>query len=428
MTGEQSFALRASLGALCGLATITAWPLAEKLRLSATTFSRLFLAFFALSRLGLFTIAMLILRINPRGDITLYMTEADHAPGHLVYRDFLTNHSPLDPYLLHTLLSLHHSPLTLILFSILCDVAAMGVWMQAAPHFLNPIPLRRAALLVLCNPTSLLTVAIDGQLNSLVALLLALAVYSIATRPTSRLANATTGALIALSAATVRFTTLIYAPGFLFASRRKLAALLTFLIVLIGIYAAFALAGADITTPLRLEGPHKTASNLIFLLELATGRDLHLRLPIALLALSWFAVITILFVSMKAASSNQKHTLHILTLSLIAELLCIQIFSKNAWDRYLVMTMFSLCTLAAELPFRALIAFALWTITAALEPSYWATLAHSQPSLELHLLLIAREPKALTLLSLELLYVGGSILLLIACLRRILTLRSTAAR
>jgi len=462
MTGEHSFALRALIGSLCGAASIATWTLAPKtlapplapsvtatvapnpsldpaqrFTLSPQRFSQLFLAAFALSRLVLYTIALLLLRIPPHGDVTLYMAEAAHAPGHLVYRDFLTNHAPLSPYLLNALLHLHHSPLTLILCAILFDIAAMFVWMKAAPHFLDPLTLRRAALLVLCNPSSLVTEAIDGQMNSLVALLLALAVYFLVTRR-----DTLSGISVALAAATVRFTTLIYAPGFLFASRRKLPALLGFLSVLLLIYGGFALAGADITTPLRLEGPHKTASNLIFLTEFATGHDLNLRLPILLLALSWLAVVTLVFFCMKSASASQqtdlhamqqrvhqagpetnRRLLHILTLSLIAELLCIQIFSKNAWDRYLVMTMFPLCTLAAELTFTWTCAFALWTIAAVTEPSLWATLAHSLPAVTLHPLLLAGDPISCALLLVETLYVTGSILLLFACIRRMLQLR-----
>ncbi len=423
MTGEQSIALRGAIGALGGACSIASWKLAPRLRLSSRDFSRLFLGAFALSRLGLFTLAMLILHLTPRGDITLYMEEAAPAlAGKLVYRDFITPHAPLDPYLLSSMLRLHHSPLTIIVFGILFDILAMWIWMKAARYFLPTLTLRRAALLVLFNPTSLLTEGIDGQMNSFIALFLALGVYFLVVKR-----DEVAGICVAIPTAVIKFLSLIYAPGYLFASRRKLSATLGFVLLLVVVYGGFALAGANIAVPLHAEGDHRTASNLIFLIGMVTGHPLGLRAPDLLLALSWFSMVGLTFISMRACDPKQpegrRRILTMLTLSLIAELLCVQIFSKNTWDRYLVMAMFPLCTLVARMSFGEIVAFGIWAMDAVVEPSYWATVLNSGPAERIHPYLVAREPHVLFMLLLEVVYVSGSIYLFAVCVRQLLRLR-----
>ena len=99
---------------------------------------------YAASRLGLYSLALLILHLAPRGDIYIYMDEAKQAlADKLVYRDFITPHAPLDPYLLSSMLRLPQlSPLTIIFFAVLFDIATMFVWLKAAelfqPHNASP--------------------------------------------------------------------------------------------------------------------------------------------------------------------------------------------------------------------------------------------------------------------------------------------------
>ena len=145
---------------------------------------------------------------------------------------------------------------------------------------------------------------------------------------------------------------------------------------LLAVYLPFALAGADLRVPLQVEGAHETAANLVYLVEFITGHSLGLRLPDLLLALSWFSVVGLLFVCMRnpagSPAEGRRRTLLMLTVSLFAELLCIQVFSKNTWDRYLVMTMFPLCIIAAELSFAEILGYAVWVFAVCFEPSYWA--------------------------------------------------------
>ncbi len=423
MTVLQTAQLRGAVGVSMALASVIAWKLAPRLRLAAPRFFQLALTVFAASRLATFFLAFGLLHLVPRGDITLYMEEATPAlAGKLIYRDFITPHAPLDPYLLSSMLRLHHSPLTIMLFGVLFDICALYLWMKAAPHFLSALTFRRTVLLMIFNPTSLLTEAIDGQMNSFIALFLALGVYLLI-----RHRNFLSGAAVAVPAAVIKFLTLIYAPGFLFAvpsTRKKALATLGFVGLLLAVYVPFALAGANLAVPLSAEGAHVTSSNLVYLFEMITGRSLGLRLPDLILALSWFAVVAVTFLAMRrfasTAAPDRRRTFYLLTLSLIAELLCIQVFSKNTWDRYLVMAMFPLCLVAAEFTFAELLAYAIWMAASVFEPSYWSAILLFTPADLAHRALLAHNPQFFKLLLLELIVVLGNLYLLATCLRRLL--------
>jgi hypothetical protein len=389
--------------------------MAPRIHTSEASFRRTFLALFTLSRLGLFALAFLILHLDPRGDIERYMQEAAPAlAGKLVYRDFITMHAPLHPYMLAGMLHPWRSALSVILFSCIFDILGFSVWLTAGSQFLPELTLRRAALLVLFNPTSLLSVAIDGQMNSLIALMLALGVLALC-----RSRNALSGFWVGLSVGTVKFLTLIFVPGYFFVTRRKFAWVGGFVAIILAIYVPFGLAGANLLTPLSVEGDHETDTNFFFLFQMVTGVHLSLRLQDTILALSWICVVLFTARALRRQPATTKRSLHILSLSLIAELMCIMIFSKNCWDRYLVMTMFPLTLMAAELSFVELSAYALWTFTSAFVPSYYASLAGFRPAIAEHALLLRGDHIEIGLVIVELLEVIGSCLVMIFTLRAI---------
>jgi hypothetical protein len=166
MTSTQTLIGRVLVGTVLGTASVIAWRIAPRIHSSEAAFRRTFLAVFTFSRLGLFVLAFFILHLEPRGDVTMYMQEVGPAlAGKLVYRDFITMHAPLHPYMLAGMLYEWRNPLSIILFSSIFDIVGVWVWLKAGRQFLPELTLRRAALLMLFNPTSLLSVAIDGQMT-----------------------------------------------------------------------------------------------------------------------------------------------------------------------------------------------------------------------------------------------------------------------
>jgi hypothetical protein len=97
--------------------------------------------------------------------------------------------------------------------------------------------------------------------------------------------------------------------------------------------------------------------------------------------------------------------------------MCIMIFSKNCWDRYLIMTMFPLTLMAAELSFAELSAYAFWTFTSVFVPSYYATLTGVRSAIEEHSLALSGDHIAIGLVIVELLEVIGSCLVMMFTLR-----------
>jgi Gpi18-like mannosyltransferase len=318
MTSTQTLIGRVLVGTVFGTASVIAWRMAPCIHTSEASFRRTFLALFTVSRLGLFALAFLILHLDPRGDIHMYMVEAAPAlAGKLVYRDFVTMHAPLHPYMLVGMLHAWRNPLSIILFSCVFDILGVWVWLTAGEQFLPELTLRRAALLMLFNPTSLLSVAIDGQMNSLIALLLALGVLALC-----RSRDALSGFWVGLSVGIVKFLTLIYGPGYFFVSRRKFAWVAGFLAIILAIYVPFGLAGANLLAPLNVEGGHVTDTNLFFLFQLVTGIRLSPRLQDTVLALSWVCVVLFTAWALRRQPANIKRSMYILSLSASSPNLC----------------------------------------------------------------------------------------------------------
>jgi hypothetical protein len=421
MTSTQTLIGRVLVGAVLSTASVIAWRIAPRIHSSEAKFRNTFLALFTFSRLGLFVLAFFILHLEPRGDVSMYMQEMGPAlAGKLVYRDFITMHAPLHPYMLVGMFYAWSNPLCIILFSCIFEIVGVWVWLDAGRQFLPDLTLRRAALLMFFNPTSLLSVAIDGQMNSLIAMTLAFGVLALL-----RWRNALSGFWVGLSVGTVKFLTLIFAPGYFFVSRRKFAWVAGFAGIILAIYVPFGLAGANLLGPLSVERDHETDMNLCFLFQFLTGIRLSPRLQDTILALSWICVVLFIAWALRRQPANTKRSMQILSLSLIAELMCIMIFSKNCWDRYLVMTMFPLTLMAAELSFAELCAYAFWTFTSVFVPSYFATLGGPRPPIAEHALLLVGDHVIVGLAVVEFLEVVGSCLVMVFTIRAIYRLSTS---
>jgi hypothetical protein len=314
MTGAQSLELRGLVGVVCSALSAAAWVVAPRIRTGRARFRRLTVAAFALSRIGLFAAAFWVFHLQPRGDIELYMQEAAPAyAGRLVYRDFATPHAPFSPYMFAAMLHLRYDPRVIILFASLFDLAAFALWMRYSGRVNDVLTERRAALLMLLNPVSLLTVAIDGQMNSLIALGLAWSAVAV-----MKQRDTIAGFAAAVPGVLVKFLSWVFAPSLFAASRRKIAWSAGFLALTIAVYGAFAAHGANILAPLGAEGAHKTTSNLTFLAEFLTGIDLGNRLPDLMLALIWIAVVALTFWAMHGCEGDETARRKIVLVSLIA--------------------------------------------------------------------------------------------------------------
>src|ERR1700686_3147052 len=176
MTGTQTLLARIALGTIAAVASAALTSSSRLLGLPRERFDRATVAAFAVIRLSFFFVLFVWLGAPPRGDVpAYYFQQAQFILRRQVpYRDFLSSYAPLHPYLDAALLLLWHTPLSLMLFAVLAELLILPVWFQVGRTFLSESEVRIAALLYLASPISLQFVAVDGQDNVVIALLLAL--------------------------------------------------------------------------------------------------------------------------------------------------------------------------------------------------------------------------------------------------------------
>jgi hypothetical protein len=419
MTDAQSFLARAALGVAAAGAGLVAVSVARFRRGPAGSFDRGAQAALILSRSALFVLVFLVLRIGPRGDVyKYYFFEASAAlRGGLPYRDFASSYAPLHPYLDAAALLVWHSPLALILLSVVAEWLLLPVWLRLVRQGFDEDHVRTAVLLYLASPLSLVFVTIDGQDNILVSVLLAVtALLLLRRRPL--LAGAGLGGSVAL----VKFLPLLYAPVFLLAAPRRLRGLLGFCGAVAVGYVPFALLHLPLLYPLLYENSDRTASCLPFLAETIFNLPPQPRLENALL-LGGLAVVLAVFVrSLRGAT--QAVRLRLLVFAPLALTLTLLLLSKKSWPNYLMLTLFPLCLLlrrgaSAWLWRLRLAAFSAFSVVCLLAHSYWAGHFHEYPPAVIRLKLQEGEQGTVLLLVLQVALMAGYVWLLAETLRQV---------
>jgi hypothetical protein len=381
---------------------------------SRRRFDRLLSASFAGSRLVIFGLVFLVLRIAPRGDVPAYYFEQAQwvSRGLLPYRDFLSSYAPLHPYLDAGLISLWHTPLAIMLFSVLAELVLLPLWMRAGREFLPERDLRMAALLYLASPVSLQFVAIDGQDNVAIAVLIALGLL-LTLR--SRVAGA--GAALGASVAAIKFLPLLYAPAFFASVPKRWRLLLGAGAVCAMVYGGFALMHAPILQPLAAEG------DLPYVIETIFGVMLPARLTDGCLLLVLLAVFAA--VARAAYRAEIGARMRALTFGMAAATLALLLLSKKSWPPYLMLALFPVCLLVRGEPAsRArngmrVAGFAVFSVIAVVEHSYWSSIFAQFSSAEFHQALSSGRLDVWVLLAVELLLIGGYCWLLYEAMRRL---------
>jgi hypothetical protein len=427
MTGQQTLFFRVALGLAAGVVSVLLVSLPRLQTISNRRFDRLLFTSFAGSRLGIFGLVFLALRIAPRGDVqAYYMQQAEWVlRGLLPYRDFVSSYAPLHPYLDAGLISLWHTPLAIMLFSVLAELLLLPLWMRAGREFLPEGNLRGAALLYLASPISLQFVTIDGQDNVVIAVLIAFALLLVL-----RSHVAAAGAALGASVSAFKFLPLLYAPVFLAAVPRRWRLLLGAVLVCGAAYGGFALLHAPILTPLSAEGGLRTAGNLPYVIETIFGVTLPARLTDGCLLLVLLGIFAA--AGRAAYRAEMDVRMRALTSGMAAATLALLVLSKKSWPPYLVLALFPVCLLAREESGSRLrnglrvAGFALFSLIAVAEHSYWSSIFAQFSSAEFHARLSSGHAGVRVLVAVELLLVAGYLGLLWEAMRRLLFRKSVA--
>ena len=420
MTGQQTLFARIALGLAGGLVSLglALWP---RLRsISKSQFDRATLAAFAISRLGLFALIFVVLHVAPRGDVLgYYFPQAEQVLAHLVpYRDFVSSYAPLHPFLDGVAISMWHTPMAIILISVLAESLLIPLWMMAGREFLPEGGLRVAALLYLASPISLQFVTIDGQDNVVIAVLISLAMLLILR---SRVVVA--GAVFGASVAAIKFLPLLYAPAFFVAVPKRWRLVLGGVLVCGVVYGGFALLQAPILQPLVEEGDLRSAGDLPYVLEAVLGLTLPARLTDGCLLLVLAGICA--GVGQTAYRASLPARMRALTFGLAGATLALLVLSKKSWPPYLMMALFPVCLLIWD-DFGSRLrnalrvtGFALFSLFALTEHSYWASTFAQFSSAEFHAGLVSGRTETWLLLGVEISLVAGYLWLLAEAVRQI---------
>lgn len=409
MTGEQTIYARAGIGVVCAAASLISLNIDRFRRGSSRAFDRLSTFTLVFSRITIFAFVFLVLRIPPRGDIPAYYfpqaLKALH--GAIPYRDMLTSYAPLHPYLDAAAIFLWRSPLSIILLAICVEAFLLPVWLRTSRFAFSEQHVRTAALLYVTSPISILFVAIDGQDNVIIAILLALA-----TLACYRRRDIISGALLGLGIVLVKFLPLIFAPVFMLIARRRFRWIAGFTAALLLGYGGLVLLHASILYPFVSEARTRTASNLPYLLESLAGIGPHPRLEDALLLFSFLGIFAL--IACAAPRLQAGSYLRVLIFGPAAITLALLLFSRKSWPPYLMFALFPLCLLIhgrSRRWFRAVL-FAFFSVVAVVSHSFWSTSLRQVSAINLHRMLIERGLSPSLFMALQLLLIGGYLWLL----------------
>ena len=379
MTGLQVLASRTALGLVAGGVSLALSRVPRLYRGSQERFDRGLLLALVASRLALFTLVFLVVHIPARGDVPVYyMPEARSVlKGLMPYRDFESSYGPLHPYMDSFFLRVWNSPLALILFAILIEVATVRLFLTIARRLFSDRQTRLAGLLYLANPLSLQFVTIDGHDNVLLALLFGAGIWMLL-RSRETLSGFVTGIGIGL----LKLIALFYAPVYWLAEQRRWRWTAGFLVALLlgeGVWFAM---GLPLLTPIRIESALKQAGDLPFLVESVLGIDVPGRIldgiMLLMLGLVWMAV------AIAARGRALEQRARVILFALPAVTLVLELFAKKSWPPYLMIVLFPLCLLIADRGRTALWVFEFFCVIGVSEHSFWATVLGSIGSGEMH--------------------------------------------
>ena len=405
MTGEQTLLARGVLGVGCagvGCALVGwGWPR----RVSRNGFDRAFYGAFVLTRIALFLLVFVVLRVPVRGDVVGYYVPEGLAAleGLLPYRDFESSYAPMHGFLDAAVLRVWSSPPALILFALLAEAAGLPLWMGLARRVRTEETVRRAALLYLASAISLQFCALDGQDNVVIALLLAAGMSFVVLRR-----ELLAGALVGLSAVAVKVIPLGFAPVLFWAAPRRwrwAAGLLA--VVGLG-YGAFARqVGARVLMPLGREGDLKSAGDLPYVVEAVTGWTLPGAVSALLLTVACAAILLRVVWTVRRLGSIEAR-LQAMMFGVAATTLALELFAKKSWPPYLMLVLFPLLLLVANDGRRwAAAAMGGFGVVALVEHSYWATVLHQFAAPDFHAGLLRGDGRCFVFFGLEVLLLLG---------------------
>ncbi len=368
------------LGIAC---TVLGILLAAHPRLSALSewrFRLVVVAFWILTRLGLFAAVFLILRLEPQSDVVgAYMPQARLAmSGSLVYRDFVSSYAPLFPYALAEALKyVWASSKMVVVLAMLADLASLPFWMEALRKLLAPIAARQACMLYLASASPLVNVALNGHNQVWVSLFVGVALWLY-----TRRSVAASGFVLSVPFVLVKFLALVTIPPFFPRNSRAYRFVAAFAAAPAVIYGFLVLHHVDVLVPVRNESDARTSGNIPFLITAALR---HLRWEVPTRVIDGVALLPLAALALWLVSRQPAMPTPAVLWALNLLMLTLLLLSRKSYTTYLIMCFFPLCAIAVReglTRFRAGV-FGVFGFVAMIESTLWFRWLNGQQLLNL---------------------------------------------
>jgi hypothetical protein len=280
------------------------------------------LTYFA-TRVVLLLLVFVVLRNGPPTNDDLWWQKLGLGALHggLPYRDYTSTQGPLFPYLMAVAFGLWNHAGTAVMIFIAFDLAVLALLYKIAKETLGGKAGRDVVWLWTVNPAVWIITVRYAQDETIVATFLLLAAY-LYSKP-SRWWHAT---VLALGVLFSKFTTAAGMFAIYTFSTRKVRDAVVATAVLAGVFAVFAVQGADIRMPFRMEDMAIEGINITVLIDRITQHRYVevLHRPFSLLAV---AVSLALLVVCRRRRMNVYDTLSVFLIALL-------LFSPRAFKFY----------------------------------------------------------------------------------------------
>jgi len=391
---------------------------ARLLEWSEEHFDRNLILIYAASRFLVFFVAFFVLHQKPWADlVAVYMPQAHAAmQGLIPYRDFASSYAPLNPYVDALLLGFRDSPLSILVFQIVCDIVSVPFWMKFLRRCMREATMRKAALLYLVQPLVIWEICLDGKNHGFISLLLAIAFCEIGRK------EIVSGISFSLTWILVKILPLIFLPSLFMETRKRSKWLVSVVVPSVLVYGAFIAVGADVTSAVRKEGSLATPQNLLYLFGAVTGYNLPGSLS-SLLAI--VAVVAAVVVTIKFQKRTKDDSARLWTMALSAELilLVVMLMNKKSDTSYLGMCFFLLCAFSAfeaDRGGRTMVGlYALLSLLALPIASFWYWPLNRESAPQLHALWLSGDRNAWIMMVMQTLLVASYVGLTLGILRTV---------
>lgn len=176
--------------------------------LSDRAFTRAAFGSLVALRLGMYFAVFIVAGVVAQSDIITYYDLGKHAlAGEVPYRGFFNGYAPFFPYAASLPLRLWDSPKTLVLLSVLCELASLPFWFAVSRRGFGERVTRDATVLYLWNPLLLCATPLGGQNHVWLSLTLAISLHLLGRRK-----DLASGLVFGAGVVIVKFLSLLHAP------------------------------------------------------------------------------------------------------------------------------------------------------------------------------------------------------------------------